>query len=177
MTRKINIVLYEPEIAQNVGAVMRTAVAIDARLHLIEPFGFPYDERHLARPSANEYKKVDVVLYDDWSDFEAKHPQTPLFCLSRYGKKPISDFNFSKIKGEVYLLFGRESTGIPKNILRSNFETTFRLPMVKDARSLNLANTVGIASYEVLRQWDYLNLSKVEVQKGENYLFDEEVSD
>jgi tRNA (cytidine/uridine-2'-O-)-methyltransferase len=65
MTRKINLVLYEPEIAQNVGAIMRTAVAIDARLHIIEPLGFPYDERHLSRPSANEYKFVDVIRYDD----------------------------------------------------------------------------------------------------------------
>lgn len=174
MTRKINIVLYEPEIAQNVGAVMRTCVAINAHLHLIEPLGFPYDERHLNRASANEFKNVNVSLYDNWADFLQKNPHKNLFCLSRYGKKPISDFNFSKINQEIYLVFGRESTGIPKSILRTYHQTLFRIPMMPEVRSLNLANTVGIASYEVLRQWDYLNLSKTEVQKGEDYLWNEE---
>ncbi|AVP49088.1 tRNA (cytidine(34)-2'-O)-methyltransferase [Williamsoniiplasma luminosum] len=168
--RKINIVLYQPEIAQNVGAIMRTCVAIDARLHLIEPFGFIYDDRHLARPSANEHQFVDVVRYDDWNDFISQHPQQPLFCLSRYGQKPISDFDFKKLNQEVYLMFGKESTGIPKQVLIDNIETTFRIPMVEQARSINIANTVGIASYEVLRQWDYLNLSKEETQKGRDYL-------
>lgn len=170
MSRKINIVLYEPEIAQNVGAIMRTVVAMNARLHLIEPLGFPYDNRHLSRASANEYQFVDVVRYDDWNDFQKKHPNQKLFCLSRYGKKPISNFNFSKINEEIYLMFGRESTGIPKQILVDNFQTTFRIPMVAQARSINIANCVGIASYEVLRQWDYLDLSQVEVQKGADYL-------
>lgn len=169
--RKINIVLYEPEIAQNVGAIMRTCVAINAKLHIVEPLGFPYDERHLSRPSANEYKVADVKLYDDWNDFQSQHKSIILFCLSRYGKQPISDFNFQEMNQEVYLLFGKESTGIPLKILQDFADTTFRIPMVAQARSLNIANTVGIASYEILRQWDYLNLSKQEVQKGENYLW------
>lgn len=174
MSRKINIILYEPEIAQNVGAIMRTCVAIDAHLHLIEPLGFPYDERHLGRPSANEFKHVNVTLYDDWNDFLGKNPKKTLYCLTRYGQVPISSFNFKKIHHEIYLLFGRESTGIPKEILRANIKTLFRIPMMPEVRSLNLANSVGIASYEVLRQWDYLNLSQVEVQKGKNYLWERE---
>ncbi|PPE05522.1 tRNA (cytidine(34)-2'-O)-methyltransferase [Williamsoniiplasma lucivorax] len=168
--RKINIVLYEPEIAQNVGAIMRTCVAIDARLHIIEPLGFIYDDRHLARPSANEHQFVDVIRYDDWNDFLTKHPHQKLFCLTRYGQAPISDFNFQNLDEEVYLMFGKESTGIPKQILIDHIETIFRIPMVEAARSINIANSVGIASYEVLRQWDYLNLSKFETQKGRDYL-------
>ncbi|MBY7703926.1 hypothetical protein JIY74_27090 [Vibrio harveyi] len=75
-----------------------------------------------------------------------------LYCLSRYGQKPISDFDFTKINDDVFLMFGRESTGISKQIIKDNFDTTFRIPMIAEARSINIANTVGIASYEVLRQ-------------------------
>jgi len=174
MSRKINIVLYEPEIAQNTAAIMRTAVATNARLHIIEPLGFILNEHNMSRASANEYSKVDMVRYDDWTDFKNQHPDIQLFCLSRYGKQPLSDFNFSAIDDEVYLMFGRESTGIDKEILYQNFDHTFRLPMVEAARSINLANTVGICVYEVLRQWDYLDLSKVETQKGENYILNRE---
>ncbi|WP_026389494.1 tRNA (cytidine(34)-2'-O)-methyltransferase [[Acholeplasma] multilocale] len=168
--RRLNIVLYETEIAQNVGAIMRTCVATNAKLHIIEPLGFPFDERHLSRPSANEYKYVDMVRYDDWAHFEELNPNVTLFCLSRYGKGPISNYNFKEINDDVFIMFGRESTGIPKQILQDNFETTFRIPMVAEARSINISNCVGIVSYEVLRQWDYLDLSQVEVQKGENYI-------
>lgn len=168
--RKLNIVLFQTEIAQNMGAIMRTCVAINACLHIIEPLGFPYDERHLARPSANEYKFVDAIQYDDWNDFITQHPKTKLFCLTRYGNKPISSFDFSQLNDEVYLMFGRESTGIPKQVLVDNIETCFRIPMVAEARSINIANSVGIAAYEVLRQWDYLELCQAEVQKGPDYL-------
>ncbi|WP_027063318.1 tRNA (cytidine(34)-2'-O)-methyltransferase [Mesoplasma seiffertii] len=168
--RKLHIVLYETEIAQNVGAIMRTCVATAAKLHIIEPLGFPFDERHLSRPSANEFKYVDMVRYDDWAHFQELNPNVTLFCLSRYGKQPISDYDFTKVDGDVFIMFGKESTGIPKQILADNFETTFRIPMVPEARSINISNCVGITAYEVLRQWDYLNLSKVEVQKGENYI-------
>ncbi|ATZ20099.1 tRNA (cytidine(34)-2'-O)-methyltransferase [Mesoplasma lactucae ATCC 49193] len=168
--RKVNIVLFEPEIANNTAAIMRTCVAFDMRLHIIEPLGFILNEHNMSRGSANEYKKVDMIRYDNWADFEKKHPNTPLYCLSRYGQKPISDFNFTEIEDEVYLMFGRESTGIDKEILYNHFDTTFRIPMVKDARSINIANTVGIASAEVLRQWDYPGLEKKETQRGADYI-------
>ncbi|AUF83521.1 tRNA (cytidine(34)-2'-O)-methyltransferase [Mesoplasma syrphidae] len=170
--RKLHIVLYETEIAQNVGAIMRTCVATAAKLHIIEPLGFPFDERHLSRPSANEFKYVDMVRYDDWAHFQEANPNATLFCLSRYGKQPISDYDFTEINDDVFIMFGKESTGIPKQILVDNFTTTFRIPMVPEARSINISNCVGITAYEVLRQWGYPNLSKVEVQKGENYITD-----
>ncbi|QBQ07626.1 tRNA (cytidine/uridine-2'-O-)-methyltransferase [Spiroplasma gladiatoris] len=168
--RKINIILFEPEIANNVGAIMRTCALTDAKLHLIEPFGFIFDRRNFTRTSANNFEGCEYVKYEDWNDFIIKNPNANIFFMTRYGKKPISDFNFKEINDEIFIMFGRESTGIEKNILKSNLEKCFRIPMIDTGRSLNIANSVGIATYEVLRQWDYLNLSKVEVEKGEDYL-------
>ncbi|QHX35885.1 tRNA (cytidine/uridine-2'-O-)-methyltransferase [Spiroplasma sp. TIUS-1] len=170
MSRKINVILFEPEIHNNVGSIMRTCALTDAKLHLIEPFGFIFDKRNFARSSANNFEGCEYVRYDNWEDFISKNKDPKIFCLTRYGKKPISDFNFDLIQDEVFLMFGRESTGIDKNILKSNKENCFRLPMVDTGRSLNISNTVTVAVYEVLRQWDYLSLSKVEVEKGEDYL-------
>ncbi|WP_338970942.1 tRNA (cytidine(34)-2'-O)-methyltransferase [Spiroplasma endosymbiont of Labia minor] len=168
--RKINIVLYEPEIAANTAAIMRTAAATNAKLHIIEPTGFIIDHRTFGRSSAGNWENCEYTMYDNWNDFKLKNPNIILFCMTRYGKKPLSDFNFTVINKDVFVMFGKESTGIPKNILQENIETCFRIPMVASARSLNIANTVGIAIYEILRQWNYLDLSKVEVQKGEDYL-------
>ncbi|AOG60336.1 tRNA (cytidine/uridine-2'-O-)-methyltransferase [Spiroplasma helicoides] len=168
--RKINIILFEPEIANNVGAIMRTCALTNAKLHLIEPFGFIFDKRNFARTSANNFEGCEYVRYEDWAQFCAQNPKANVFYMTRYGKKPISDFNFKAIDDEIYIMFGRESTGIDKNILKQNLDKCFRIPMVESGRSLNIANSVGIATYEVLRQWDYLDLSKVEVEKGEDYL-------
>ncbi|ALD66275.1 tRNA (cytidine(34)-2'-O)-methyltransferase [Spiroplasma cantharicola] len=168
--RKINIILFEPEIADNVGAIMRTCSLTNSKLHLIEPFGFIFDKRNFARSSANNFEGCEYRRYDNWDDFIKQNPKADIFCMTRYGKKPISDFNFKEINNEIFIMFGRESTGIPKKILKENLGKCFRIPMVASGRSLNIANSVGIASYEVLRQWDYLELSKVEVEKGEDYL-------
>ncbi|AHI53957.1 RNA methyltransferase [Spiroplasma sabaudiense Ar-1343] len=170
MSRKINIILFEPEIADNVGAIFRTASLTNSVLHLIEPFGFIFDKRNFARSSANTFEGVEYFKYDNWDDFITQRPNVKPFCLSRYGQKPLSDFNFQEINEEIFLMFGKESTGIPKIILQENLEQVFRIPMVATGRSLNIANTVGIATYEVLRQWDYLDLSKVEVQNGADFL-------
>ncbi|QEH61744.1 tRNA (cytidine/uridine-2'-O-)-methyltransferase [Spiroplasma chinense] len=168
--RKVNIILFEPEIADNVGAIMRTCALTDAKLHLIEPFGFIFDKRNFARSSANNFEGCEYVRYDDWEDFELKNPNANIFFMTRYGKKPISDFKFTEINDEIYIMFGKESTGIPKELLKDNLDKCFRIPMVATGRSLNIANSVGISTYEVLRQWDYLELSKVEVEKGSDYL-------
>jgi tRNA (cytidine/uridine-2'-O-)-methyltransferase len=169
-TRKINVVLYEPEIYNNVGAIMRTCALTNTKLHLIEPFGFIFDKRNFARSSANNFEHCEYVRYDDWNHFIQENPDKKMFYLTRYGKQPVSDFKFSEIEEEIYLVFGRESTGIPKEILKANRNHCFRLPMADFGRSLNISITVGISVYEVLRQWDYLDLSKVEVEKGADYL-------
>jgi tRNA (cytidine/uridine-2'-O-)-methyltransferase len=165
----IHIVLYQPEIPQNTGNIMRTCTATNAMLHLIEPLGFSLDEKHLRR-SGLDYRDLCVhQIHSDWQDFTAKCPGKYYF-VTRYGKKPPSDMNFSESNEDIFLVFGRESTGIPKSILRDSLEMCMRIPMVADARSLNLSNSVAIVIYEVLRQLDYPELSKSEVLKGEDWL-------
>lgn len=165
----LNIVLYEPEIPTNTGNIMRTCVATGAKLHLIEPLGFRLDEKSLRRSGVNYIDKLDYQVYLDYEDFLSKN-KGEFYYFTRYGKKPHSSFDYSDPNKNIYLIFGKESTGIPKEILKDHLDRCLRIPMTSNVRALNLSNCVAIVTYEVLRQQDYPNLSKVEVQKGENYL-------
>jgi len=167
----IHVVLYSPEIPQNTGNIMRTCAATNAKLHIIEPIGFSLDEKYVKRSSANNIEKIEYTIYGDWKDFTINNPGEYIF-LTRYGKNLPSQHDFSDIEKQIYLVFGRESTGIPKEILKDHLDTCFRLPMVENVRSLNLSNCVAIMVYEVLRQQKYYGLSKVEVLKGENFIYD-----
>ena len=167
----INIVLYEPEIPQNTGNIMRTCVATGARLHLIEPLGFSLDEKSIKRSGANYIDKLDYRVYENFSSFKENNPGI-YYYFTRYGKKPHSSFDYSDTNENIYLIFGRESTGIDKKILKDNVDNLMRIPMSSDVRSLNLSNCVAIVTYEVLRQQNYNNLLRVEPHKGENYLED-----
>lgn len=167
----LHVVLYNPEIPQNTGNIMRTCAATGADLHLIEPLGFRLDDRFVKRASASNVENVDFKLYLDWEEFVSKNPGEYVF-LTRYGKRPPSEHDFSDINKEIYLIFGRESTGIPKTILQKYLSTCYRLPMKSNIRSLNLSNTVAIILYEALRQQNYYGLSKVEVIKGEDFIND-----
>lgn len=165
----IHIVLFQPEIPQNTGNIMRTCTATNTVLHLIEPLGFSLDEKHLRR-SGLDYRDLCVFhIHPNWQDFTKKYPGEYYF-VTRYGRKPHSEMNFRESSGDIFLIFGRESTGIPKSILRDHLDRCMRIPMVPDARSLNLSNSVAIVIYEVLRQLDYPQLSKSEVLKGEDWL-------
>ena len=172
----LNIVLYEPEIPDNTGNIMRTCMAFNCRLHLIEPLGFYLDEYHLKRAGMDYIDEVEYYTYANWEEFLSKN-EGDFFYITRYGKKTPDTFNFTECKNDIYLVFGKESTGIPKDILKANLDRCIRIPMVKDARSINLSNSVAIITYEVLRQFDYFDLSKVETIKGEdfleNYIIDE----
>ncbi len=165
----INIVLYEPEIPQNTGNIMRTCVATNSKLHLIEPMGFKIDEKHLKRSGMDYIKYLDYKIYPDWETFKQENGGKYIY-ITRYGNKPPSECAFKAIKEDIYLIFGKESTGIPKEILKENLADCYRLPMVSYARSLNLSNCVAIVVYEVLRQLDYLDLCRRESIKGEDYL-------
>lgn len=167
----IHIVLYSPEIPQNTGNIMRTCAATDTTLHLIEPLGFSLDEKYVKRSSANNLEKVDFHVYEDWNAFTDKNKGEYVF-LTRYGKRPPSEHDFGDPSKDYYLIFGRESTGIPKEILKDHLDNCYRLPMRADVRSLNLSNTVAIVVYEALRQQNYSTLSKVEVIKGEDFIYD-----
>ena len=165
-----HIVLFEPEIPQNTGNIMRTCVATGAKLHLIEPLGFRLDEKHLIRSGVNYIDKLDYTLYDDWDDFLDKNQgKGTFYYFTRYGKKPHTSFSYADEK-DHYFIFGKESTGIPKEILKRDLEHCMRIPMTENVRALNLSNCCAIVIYEALRQQGYPNLLQTEPHKGENYL-------
>ena len=165
----INIVLYEPEIPQNTGNIMRTCVATGAVLHLIEPLGFVLNDKTIKRCGVNYIDKLEYHVYPSWEDFLNKNKGI-FYYFTRYGKKPHTSFDYSNKNENIYLVFGKESTGIPKEILKDNLDTCMRIPMTENVRALNLSNCVAIVTYEVLRQQDYRDLLRVEPHKGENYL-------
>lgn len=165
-----NIVLYQPEIPQNTGNIMRTCVATNTKLHLIKPLGFILDDKYLKRSSANYMDKLNYEVYENFEDFKSKNKGT-FYYFTRYGKKPHTSFNYeNKTNEELYFIFGKESDGIPKEILKDNLEQCMRIPMTKDVRALNLSNCAAIVIYEVLRQQNYNDLLKTEPHKGEDYL-------
>lgn len=165
----INIVLYEPEIPENTGNIMRTCVATNSRLHLIEPFGFIFDKNRIKRSGANYIDKVDYRIYLDWDDFLSKN-DGEFYYLTRYGTSTYSDIDFSDVNKNIYLIFGKESTGIPKKILHDNFDRCFRIPTSMNVRALNLSNCVALVTYEVLRQMNFPNLLRSDPFKGKDYL-------
>lgn len=165
----INIVLYEPEIPTNTGNIMRTCIACNAKLHLIEPLGFRLDEKSVKRSGVNYLDNLNYEVYDDYNDFLAKN-SGEFYYFTRYGKKPHTSFDYSDCTKNIYLIFGKESTGIPKDILKNNLDKCMRIPMSSNVRSLNLSNCVAIVAYEVLRQQNYNNLLFCEPFKGEDYL-------
>jgi len=165
----INVVLFEPEIPVNTGNIMRTCVATHTKLHLIEPLGFQLDERSIKRSGVNYVQECDYTVYLDWEDFKRKN-QGEYYYLTRYGKKPPTAFDYSDSTKNIYFIFGKESTGIPKEILKEDLDHCMRLPMTDKVRALNLSNTVAIMVYEALRQQDYLDLLRTEPFKGENYI-------
>ena len=165
----INVVLYQPEIPQNTGNIMRTCAATNARLHLIKPLGFSLDERYIKRSGVNYIDKVEYYVYENFEDFLSKN-DGEFYFLTRYGKKPHTSFDYTDKEKEIYLFFGKESTGIPKEILRNYLDRCLRIPSTDNVRSLNLSNCVAIMLYEVLRQQEYPGLLKTEPFKGENWL-------
>ena len=160
----INIVLYEPEIPQNTGNIMRTCMAFDMKLHLIEPLGFSFDDKYLKRSHMDYINDVDYRIYRDYDEF-TKENDGQFVYFSRYGMKSFSECIFDRER-DIYLLFGKESTGIPKEILKDHLDDTYRFPMKANARSLNLSNCVAIGAYECLRQTGFDGLSEREAIKG-----------
>ena len=165
----INVVLYAPEIPQNTGNIMRTCAATNTKLHLIKPLGFKLDEKSIKRSGANYINECDYKIYEDFNDFEKQNPGTYYF-FTRYGHKPHTSFDYSNKEENIYLIFGRESTGIPKELLKNHLDNCMRIPMTDKVRALNLSNCVAIMVYEVLRQQDYNDLLREEPFKGRDYL-------
>lgn len=165
----INIVLYQPEIPGNTGNIMRTCVATDSKLHLIKPLGFSLDDKHMKRSGLDYLKYLNYEVYEDYEDFKSKNDGV-YYYLTRYGDKPHTTFDYSNPNENIYLIFGKESTGIPKEILGDNLDRCMRIPMTNKTRALNLSNCAAIMVYEVLRQQNYNKLLKEEPFKGKDYL-------
>ena len=164
-----HIVLYCPEVPPNTGNIMRTCAALNFKLHLIEPLGFDLDEKHLKRAGMDYIDFLDYTLYPDFEHFKVAN-KGRYICFSRYGLKSFGEFKYHENDEDIYLIFGKESTGIPREILRDYLDDTYRLPMVKEARSLNLSNCAAIGAYELLRQPGFKGLSDREVIKGEDWI-------
>ena len=166
----INIVLYQPEKPQNTGNIMRTCVATNAHLHIIGPLTFSLDEKALLRAGMDYIQELHYTVYKNLDEFLVSHDEKKIYYITRYGNKSPDQFNFSKVNEELYIMFGRESTGIPHELLRRNLERCIRIPMAPSARSLNLSNAVAVVLYEVLRQQGYPDLLFCEPFKGKDYL-------
>ena len=171
----IHIVLYQPEKPQNTGNIMRTCVAINAHLHIIGPLTFSIDSKDLKRVGMDYIDDLKLTYYKDYSEFVSKHPNALVNYISRYGDKTYSNYDYSDSSLDYYVMFGRESTGIPHDILRDHIDNVFRIPMVPGARSLNLSNCVALVSYEILRQQKFTDLATSECIKGEDFLTKEKL--
>ena len=145
----INIVLYSPEIPQNTGNISRTCAVTGAVLHIIKPIGFEISDRTLKRAGLDYWDKLDVRYYENYEDFLCKNPDAEAYYFSAHGKNPYADIVYPD---NAYLVFGRESVGLPAELVQQNFDRSVRIPMREGVRCLNLSNAVAVAVYEVLRQ-------------------------
>jgi len=167
---KLHIVLYEPEIPQNTGNIARTCVGFNATLHLIRPYGFFLSDKSVKRSGVDYWDHLKLVEHNDWSDFaKTLKKSDQVYYITRYGKQGLSDIKKINKKQDVYLVFGKESTGIPKDILVANKSKTIRIPSSKNVRSLNLSNCVAICAYHIIELNKFEGLDKLEPHKL-NYL-------
>ncbi len=165
----LNVVLIEPEIPQNTGNIARTCAATGTRLHLVKPFGFVLDDKHLKRAGLDYWQYLDVCYYENTAEFFAAHPNANFYYFTTKGRTRHSD---AQLKDGDFLVFGKETKGLPEDLLKANPDACLRIPMLDETRSLNLSNSVAIAVYEALRQNDYFSLQT----KGQlhNSTWDEE---
>ena len=151
----LNIVLHEPEIPQNCGNIARTCAATGAVLHLIRPLGFDISEKAVRRAGLDYWHLVDVRVYDNLEDFFSKNDVQQLWCLSTKAPRCYTEADF---QDGCYLLFGKETKGLPEDFLRQHYDRCVRIPMREEARSLNLSNAVAITAFEALRQTGFSGL-------------------
>lgn len=152
---ELNIVLVEPEIPQNTGNIARTCACTGARLHIVKPMGFTVTDKHLKRSGLDYWQYLDLTYYEGLDDFFEKHPDAACFFFTTKARQRHSDLSYPD---KAYLFFGKETAGLPEELLLAHPDECVRIPMMDDCRSLNLSNSVAIGVYEVLRQWDYPEL-------------------
>ena len=158
----INIVLFEPEIPQNTGNIARTCAATGSNLHLIKPLGFSVNDKYLKRAGLDYWDKLEIEEHSSFPKFLEKYPpeKNNMFFLTTKGQKCYSDLDYSGMD-EVFLLFGKETKGLPEDVLQKYITNAIRIPMLPTLRSLNLSNSVAIVLYEVLRQDEFRNLQEI----------------
>nr|MBE6545083.1 tRNA (uridine(34)/cytosine(34)/5-carboxymethylaminomethyluridine(34)-2'-O)-methyltransferase TrmL [Oscillospiraceae bacterium] len=148
----INIVLYSPEIPQNTGNISRTCAVTGARLHIIKPIGFEISDRTLKRAGLDYWDKLDVTYYENYDDFLRQNENAELYFFSAHAERSFAEVDYPD---GAFLVFGRESVGLPRELVEANMDRALRIPMRKTLRCLNLSNSVAVAVYEVLRQKNY----------------------
>lgn len=161
----IHIILYHPEIPQNTGNILRTAMATNSVVHIIGPLPFELSDKALKRAGMDYLKDAKYDYYSSYEEFNEKFKDKKIYYVTKYGTKLYSDDLFSDPTEDVYVMFGRESTGIDKTILHEHREDTLRIPMLSTARSLNLSNAVAVVVYEILRQQKYPTLATFDMIK------------
>lgn len=159
---KLNIVLVEPEIPQNTGNIARTCAALGAKLHLVHPLGFSISEKQVKRAGLDYWDKLEIEEHLNFPSFLEKYQpeKSNMFFVTTKGKQVYSDFNYAKME-EIFILFGRETKGLPEDILQKYIEKTIRIPMRPAIRSLNLSNSVAIVAYDIFRQANFDGLEEI----------------
>ncbi len=155
----LHVVLYQPEIPANTGNIARTCAATNTTLHLIRPLGFSTDDKMLKRAGLDYWEFVNVVYYDSLDELFEKNKEAEFFFVTKFGKKPHTSFDYSNTNKDFFFVFGRETNGLPKEVIEANMEKCLRLPMTENVRALNLSNTAAILIYEALRQQNYPGLA------------------
>lgn len=159
---KLNIVMVEPEIPQNTGNIARTCAAIGAKLHLVKPLGFEISDKYLKRAGLDYWDKLDIEMHESLQEFLEKYPpeEIAMYFATTKGQQCYSDMDYTKTE-EVFLLFGKETKGLPEDLLQKYIKNTIRIPMREHLRSLNLSNSVAIVAYEVFRQVGFEQLEEI----------------
>jgi len=154
----IHVVLYQPQIPANTGNIARTCAGTDTSLHLIRPLGFSTDDKQLKRAGLDYWENVKIHYYDSLEEFFERNAGGEFCYLTKFGEQPHSSFDYSDQDSEIFFIFGRETTGLPKDLIQENMDRCLRIPMTDKVRSLNLSNTAAILVYEALRQQNYREL-------------------
>ncbi len=155
----LHVVLYQPEIPANTGNIARTCAATDTTLHLIRPLGFSTDDKMLKRAGLDYWEFVNVVYHDSLDELFEAYANGKFFFITKFGQKPHTSFDYSNTEEDFFFVFGRETSGLPKELIENNMDRCLRLPMTEHVRSLNLSNTAAILVYEALRQQNYRDLT------------------
>lgn len=154
----LHVVLYQPEIPANTGNIARTCAATDTTLHLIRPLGFSTDDKMLKRAGLDYWEFVNVVYHDSLEELFEAYEKGQFFFITKFGQQPHTSFDYTDLDEDYFFVFGRETSGLPKDLIQNNMDRCLRLPMTEHVRSLNLSNTAAILVYEALRQQNYRDL-------------------